>query len=77
MNEKMDFAEEFRKYWKTKGRYLSENNATRTEKNICGWLSGCSSVGDIDRHVIKMKARRESTRRIIVDFLAYERFKRG
>ena len=77
MSGNIDYAAEFRKYWNVRGRYLSENNAGRTLNNICSWLSECSSVDDIDNHVLKMRTRRESTREIIVDFLDYLSEKTG
>ena len=77
MQDSINYSEEFSAYWRTKGRYLSENNASRTEASFCKWLSSCASVDDIDKHVMKMKARRETTRRITVDFINYLSKKTG
>lgn len=71
MDTEVKFADEFKRYWKAKGRYLSTNNSGRTMDHICSWLEKCESVEDIEKHVCTMKNKKESTRRIIVDFLDY------
>ncbi len=71
MDTEVRFADEFKKYWKDRGRYLSVNNATRTMNNICAWLENCKGTGEIDDYVTTMRAKKESTRRIIVDFLSH------
>ena len=71
MDTEVKFADEFKKYWNAKGRYLSINNSGRTMANICSWLEKCESVEDIEKYVCTMKTKKESTRRIIVDFLEY------
>lgn len=71
LDTEVRYADEFRKYWNARGRYLSVNNAARTMANICSWLENCNSIYDIEGYVTSMRAKKESTRRIIVDFLSY------
>ena len=54
-----------------------KNNPTRSFEEISGKLAECHSIGDIEEYVCSMAARRESTRRIIVDFLQYLSRKTG
>ena len=69
MKRKVDFADAFRKYWNRKGHYYTDNNPGRTVNNICKWLDACETVEDIENHILSMRTRRESTRKLIVDFL--------
>ena len=68
---KKDYSKEFEKYWNDCGCYLPIDNPTRTRNSIIKWLETCEEVSDIDEHVCKLKARRETIRKTMVDFFDY------
>lgn len=68
---KKDYSKEFEKYWDESGCYRSIDNPTRTRDSIIKWLRTCEEASDIDEYVCKLKARRETIRKIMVDFFDY------
>ena len=67
----INFAELFEEYWANGGHYQVVNNVKRTYDNLHKALISCESVRDIDDYVCELRTRKESTRKIIVDFLQF------
>ena len=71
------FANEFTNYWNEKGHKLIRLNKKDRYESMYGMLSNCKTIGDIENEVCSMTARKESTRRVMVDFLRYLGRKKG
>ena len=65
----MNFASEFELYWEKKGRFLNIYNLERTKTNLMEMLSVCESDKDIEKKVCSLRSKKETTRKIMVDFL--------
>lgn len=67
----MNYSELFNEYWDHKGQYLGLNNPERTRKDISRRLANCKSVIDIDNYICMLRSRKETNRKIMVEFFDY------
>ena len=67
----MNFASEFESYWGKKGRLLNTYNPERLKNNLIEMLLDCEDITDIENKVCSRRSKKETVRKIIVDFLDY------
>lgn len=67
----INYAELFEDYWDESGRSSVAYNRKRTHDNLYRVLDGCTSIYYIDEYVKSLRSSKESTRKIMVDFLHF------